>query len=83
MAADQLSEIVSALGGVGNIVAVEPCITRMRFEVKDPGVVEMGELRPPLCFGASLVGTACQVIVGPQAEILTEELSERFLSGRL
>ncbi|MBD3689698.1 PTS transporter subunit EIIB [Nanchangia anserum] len=78
MTQDNLSRIVDALGGVANIRTVEPCVTRMRFELADPSLVSLDALRPPLCFGATLVGTACQVIVGPRAEILTDELRERF-----
>ncbi|MDU0968747.1 MAG: PTS transporter subunit EIIB [Actinomycetaceae bacterium] len=76
MSDNQVARIIDALGGMDNIRAVEPCITRLRFEVVDPGLVDTGVLNPPVCYGASLVGTAVQVIVGPQAELLLDELRD-------
>lgn len=77
---EQVVNIVDALGGIGNISAVEPCVTRLRFEVHNPEQVSLAAFKPPVCYGATVVGTAVQVIVGPQAELLADELREHFHS---
>ncbi|MDO4613788.1 MAG: PTS transporter subunit EIIB [Actinomycetaceae bacterium] len=74
----KIRDIVDVLGGIGNVYAVEPCVTRLRFEVVDPTIVDASRLRQPLCFGASVVGTAVQVIVGPAADRLADSFSEVF-----
>ncbi len=73
---EQIQDIVAALGGAGNIAAAEPCVTRLRFEVHDVDRVQLSQLRQPLCYGATLVGSAVQVIVGPQADILIDEVAD-------
>lgn len=69
-----LASLIAALGGRHNIVAVEPCVTRLRFELRDPDTVNTRALRPPLCFGATVVGHAVQVIVGPGADADADDL---------
>lgn len=73
-----IDEILKALGGVDNIVVVEPCVTRLRFEVRNRSRVDLGRLQPPLCYGATVMGTAVQVIVGPNAEIAMDEIRDRL-----
>lgn len=74
----RIDDILQALGGVDNIVVVEPCVTRLRFEVRDRALVDLAQLLPPLCYGATVMGTAVQVIVGPNAEIAMDEIRDRL-----
>ena len=41
---DQAQSIVKALGGFDNIIEIEPCITRLRVEVKDQEKVDEEEI---------------------------------------
>ena len=36
---NQAASILAALGGVANIIDIEPCTTRLRSEVRDPGLL--------------------------------------------
>ena len=74
----RIDDILQALGGVENIEVVEPCVTRLRFEVRDRALVDLAQLQPPLCYGATVMGTAVQVIVGPNAEIAMDEIRDRL-----
>lgn len=38
-------DIVAGLGGPGNITDIEACITRLRTEVGDPGLVDDAALK--------------------------------------
>ena len=51
-------QILAALGGAGNIVEIEPCITRLRTEVKDPSVVDQAALKAAGAHGVMASGTA-------------------------
>src|SRR6266545_3677557 len=42
---DKARQIVAGLGGVDNIVEIEPCITRLRTEVQDGRLVDESALR--------------------------------------
>ena len=42
---NQAATILAALGGVANIVEIEPCTTRLRSEVRDPTQVDTRALR--------------------------------------
>lgn len=67
-------QIVEALGGAENLVAVESCITRVRVEVADPAKVDEEGLREAGAFGVVAQGYAVQVVVGPVADDLVEEI---------
>lgn len=67
-------QILSALGGQGNVVDLEPCITRLRVEVTDPELVDEAQLRATGAFGVVRSGRVVQVIVGPEADNLAAEL---------
>lgn len=69
-------QILDALGGPGNIVEIEPCITRLRTEVKDPSVVDQAALKAAGAHGVVAAGTVVQVVVGPEAENLAEDIED-------
>ncbi|CAM3421305.1 PTS transporter subunit EIIB [Tsukamurella hominis] len=68
-------DIVNGLGGAGNIEEVEGCITRLRCEVKDTGLVDQAALKK-LSHGVMVAGSAVQVVVGPTADALAEEVQD-------
>ncbi|MPV50296.1 glucose PTS transporter subunit EIIB [Pseudactinotalea sp. HY158] len=67
-------EILAALGGSTNVVELEPCITRLRVEVTDPGLVNEDALRASGAFGVVRSGRVVQVVVGPEADVLAENV---------
>lgn len=67
-------QILAALGGVNNVVDLEPCITRLRVEVTDPAQVDEARLKETGAFGVVRSGRVVQVIVGPEADNLAAEL---------
>ena len=67
-------QILAALGGATNVVAVEPCITRLRVEVTDTAAVDDARLRASGAFGVVRSGRVVQVIVGPEADGLAAEI---------
>ena len=62
--------ILAALGGTGNVVELEPCITRLRVEVADPALIDEPGLKESGAFGVVRSGRIVQVIVGPEADDL-------------
>ena len=69
-------EIVKGLGGAGNIVEVEGCITRLRTEVRDPSLVDEAALRASGAHGVIKAGTIVQVVVGPEADMLADDVQD-------
>ncbi|WP_067781481.1 PTS transporter subunit EIIB [Actinomyces vulturis] len=69
-------QIVDALGGFDNIIEIEPCITRLRCELEDPSLVDEPALKAAGAFGVLTVGDAVQVIVGPNADTLSEDIED-------
>lgn len=65
--------ILEALGGETNVVELEPCITRLRVEVKDADAVN-DDQQEAGAFGVVRSGRIVQVIVGPDADKLAAEL---------
>lgn len=73
---DQAARILTALGGVANIVDIEPCTTRLRSEVRDAGLVDVTALRAAGAHGVMMSGRVVQVVVGPSVDVLASELEE-------
>ena len=67
-------QILAALGGVENIVQLEPCITRLRVEVADPGRLDEEALRASGALGVVRSGRIIQVVVGPEADALAADI---------
>ena len=60
--------IVAGLGGAANIVEIEPCATRLRSEVHDPGKVDH----------VQLLGTDEKLTYRQTAEGLRIEMPKRY-----
>lgn len=69
-------QILDALGGASNILDIEPCITRLRTEVEDPGLVDDAALKAAGAHGVMRQGNVIQVVVGPEADTLESEIQD-------
>ena len=72
----QAQDILAGRGGNENIDSIEPCITRLRVEVVDPTLIDEKALKQAGAFGVVQVGQTVQVVVGPIADNLADEISE-------
>lgn len=66
--------ILQALGGWDNIRELESCITRLRVELVNPEIVDRDALKEAGAYDALLLGTVAQVVIGPEADELLEEI---------
>ncbi len=69
-------QILAGLGGAANIVEIEACITRLRTEVKDASLVDANALKAAGAHGVIAAGTVVQVVVGPEADNLAEDIED-------
>jgi PTS system N-acetylglucosamine-specific IIB component len=76
---DKAQQIIAGLGGADNIVEIEPCITRLRTEVRDGGRVDEKALKAAGAHGVLKSGNVVQVIVGPEADTLAMD-NEDYLA---
>ncbi|QQM66850.1 glucose PTS transporter subunit EIIB [Actinomyces weissii] len=72
----QAQKIVDALGGFDNITEIEPCITRLRCELEDSSIVDEAALKAAGAHGVLKVGDSVQVIVGPNADTIAEDIED-------
>jgi N-acetylglucosamine PTS system EIIB component len=70
--------IIEGLGGAANILEMEPCITRLRTEVRDGTLVNEAALKSAGVHGISRRGTIVQVIVGPEADVLAQDIEDQL-----
>jgi PTS system N-acetylglucosamine-specific IIB component len=69
-------QILAGLGGADNIVEIEACITRLRTEVEDASKVDQAALKAAGAHGVVASGTVVQVVVGPEADTLAEDIED-------
>ena len=74
--ASKAEQIVAGLGGAGNIVEIEACITRLRTEVTDAALVDDKVLKAAGAHGVLRAGTVIQVVVGPEADTLASDIDD-------
>ena len=74
--ASKAEQILAGLGGAANIIDIEPCITRLRTEVKDGSVVDEAALKAAGAHGVMRSGNVVQVVVGPEADNLAEDIED-------
>lgn len=76
MADDRAGAILAALGGGENVLEIEPCITRLRCEIKNTALVDESALRAAGAHGVVRQGSAVQVVLGPDADTLGAEIED-------
>ena len=76
MADDRPEKILAALGGAGNIIDIEGCITRLRCELEDGSVVDEAALKKAGAHGVMKLGSVVQVVVGPEADTIAEDIQD-------
>jgi PTS system N-acetylglucosamine-specific IIB component len=69
-------KILAALGGADNVVEIEACITRLRTEVHDGSKVDQAALKAAGAHGVIATGNVVQVVVGPEADNLAEDIED-------
>ena len=69
-------QILAGLGGAANIVEIEACITRLRTEVEDASKVDEAALKAAGAHGVVSSGTVVQVVVGPEADNLADDIED-------
>lgn len=74
--ADQAEAIIAGLGGAGNIVEIEPCITRLRTEVRDESLIDEAALKKAGAHGVMRSGRIIQVVVGTQADTIASDIED-------
>lgn len=68
---DKAQKFIEALGGPGNIVEIEGCITRLRGTLVNPSKVNMKMLQGLGLIGRPiLMGKGIQIVVGTHAELI-------------
>ena len=72
----QAAAILAGLGGFDNIDEIEPCTTRLRSLVKEPGRVDTAALRAAGAFGVMVSGRVVQVVIGPSVDTLASDLED-------
>lgn len=71
--------IVAALGGDGNLRAIDACTTRLRLKLADTGKVDEAALRAAGARGVIRVGhDGLQVVMGPQADQIAFAMRHRI-----
>ena len=74
-----VSQIVDAVGGADNIASCWHCATRLRFELKDWGLVKNSELDGIKgVMGKSVAGSQLQLIIGPGVAAVYDELCSTY-----
>jgi len=68
--------IIAGLGGADNIVEIEACITRLRTEVTDGGLVDEAALKAAGAHGVLRSGNIVQVILGPEADTIATDIED-------
>lgn len=69
-------QIVLALGGRGNIAALDACITRLRVKLHDVSKVNEAKLKALGAAGVVTVGDGVQVVFGTRAENYKTDIKE-------
>jgi N-acetylglucosamine PTS system EIICBA or EIICB component len=73
---------IAALGGAANLSVVDACTTRLRLSVVDSEKVSENELKSIGARGVLKRGAGnVQVIIGPEADIIADEIRTTIASG--
>ena len=80
--ATRAERYIAALGGADNLSNVDACTTRLRLSVVDANKVSEAELKTIGVRGVLKRGaTSVQVIIGPEADIIADEIRATIQKG--
>lgn len=74
--------VLAAMGGEKNIKHLDACITRLRVEVLDTGVVDEGTLKSLGASGVMKVGNNMQAIFGTKSDQIRHDM-QRIIDGEI
>ena len=75
----RIAELLEGLGGKDNIAGFDNCVTRLRVEVKDPGMVNDALLRASGAKGVMHPGkNSVQVVIGMKVQGVADAVRERL-----
>ena len=76
---DELAtDIIEKVGGKENISRVTHCATRLRFSVKDNGIVDLDGIKKLDVFGAQFSGDQFQVIIGNDVSVVYDAVNSKL-----
>ena len=78
----QAAAILAGLGGPGNIVEIEACITRLRTQLEDVSRVDEPSLRAAGAHGLMRAGAVVQVVLGPDADTVASDIEDLLVDLR-
>lgn len=73
---NKAEKLLAGLGGADNVADLEACITRLRTEVNDASLVDEAALRAAGAMGVVQHGRVVQVVVGPEADTIAEDIQD-------
>lgn len=76
MADERAAKILAAVGGAGNVIELEPCVTRLRCELADDSLVDEPALRALGVHGVVRLGGVVQIVVGPEADTIASDIED-------
>ena len=69
--------VLEGLGGKGNVVTLDNCITRLRLEIKDYTLVDEKKIKSAGVAGVMRPSkTSVQVIVGTKVQFVADEMQK-------
>lgn len=74
-------EVLAALGGGGNLAALDACITRLRVTVRSISAVDKERLKALGASGVLVVGDSLQAIFGTRSENLKTDIEQLLRSS--
>lgn len=77
---DKAEQVLAGLGGGDNIVSMEPCITRIRVQLRDKSKLDEKVLKQAGAHGVMKMGDAVQVVMGTKSDNIEAEM-RRLMEG--
>lgn len=77
---DTAQQVLDGLGGGDNITSMEPCITRIRVQLKDKSLMDEKALKKAGAHGVMKMGDAVQVVMGTKSDNIEAEMRQ-IMSG--
>ena len=77
---DTAQQVLDGLGGGDNITSMEPCITRIRVQLKDKSLMDERALKKAGAHGVMKMGDAVQVVMGTKSDNIEAEMRQ-IMSG--